>query len=106
MTDASDTRGAPSGIVALTHFGLLRIGGNDAPAFLQGQLSCDVNGLQINHAVYGSYNNPKGRMLATFLLWRDDAGFVMQLPRELCDSTRKRLSMYVLRAKVKIADAS
>jgi tRNA-modifying protein YgfZ len=95
------TRG---GITALTRFGLLQIAGSDAQAFLQGQLSCDVNALQTNQAVYGSYNNPKGRMLATFLLWRDDAGYVMKLPRELCESTRKRLSMYVLRSKVTIID--
>jgi hypothetical protein len=94
------------GITALTHFGLLQFAGADAQTFLQGQLSCDLNSLLPGQAVYGSYSTPKGRMLASFLLWRDDSGYCMQLPRSLCESTRRRLSMYVLRSKLTIKDAS
>ncbi len=90
----------------LPQFGLLRFSGIDAQNFLQGQLSCDVAALQIGQAQYGSYNTPKGRMLASFLLWHDNDGYVMQLPRTLCEPIRKRLSMYVLRAKVKVVDLS
>ena len=93
-------------VLELTQFGLLHFSGDDALAFLHGQLSCDVSGLAPGHARYGSYNSPKGRMLASFLLWRDNAGFVMQLPRPLCDPIRKRLSMYVLRCKVNVRDAT
>lgn len=94
------------GMAALTHFSLLQFAGADAQTFLQGQLSCDVNSLLPAQAVYGSYNTPKGRMLASFLLWRDDTGYTMQLPRSVCESTRRRLSMYVLRSKVTVKDAS
>ena len=106
--DSPDSeRGTPSsGIANLSHFGLIRFAGEDAQAFLQGQLSCDVHALQTGQALYGSYNTAKGRMLASFLLWRDDAGYVMQLPRSLCEPIRKRLSMYILRSKVKALDAS
>ncbi|MEO8442765.1 MAG: folate-binding protein YgfZ [Betaproteobacteria bacterium] len=93
------------GIAALAHFGLLKFTGADVQTFLQGQVSCDVGGLQRWQAIYGSYNTPKGRMLATFLLWRDDTGYAMQLPRSLCEPIRRRLSMYVLRSKVSIHDA-
>ena len=93
-------------VAELTQFGLLHFSGGDAQAFLHGQLSCDVAGLASGHAQYGSYNTPQGRMLASFLLWRDSAGFVMQLARALCDSIRKRLSMYVLRSKVNVRDAT
>jgi folate-binding protein YgfZ len=86
--------------------GLLRFAGADAPTFLQGQLSCDVAALQPLRATHGSYNTPKGRMLANFLLWRVGADYFMQLPRELCEPVRKRLSMYVLRSKVQVADVS
>ena len=105
-TLSNDALSPVSGVAALTHFGLLQFTGTDAAAFLQGQLSCDVNALQPGHAVYGSYNTPKGRMLASFLLWRDETGFTMQLPRSVCEATRKRLSMYVLRSKVTVRDAS
>jgi folate-binding protein YgfZ len=90
----------------LTQFGLLRFSGPDAQTFLQGQLSCDVAALQPLRATYGSYNTPKGRMLANFVLWRAGADYFMQLPRALCEPIRKRLSMYILRSKVQAADVS
>jgi len=92
-------------IVDLSHFGLIGFSGEDAESFLQGQLSCDVRLTKHSAAaVYGSYCNPKGRMLASFLLWHDKSQYVMQLPAVLQPAIRKRLSMYVLRAKVKLAD--
>lgn len=91
-------------IVDLSHFGLIGFSGEDAESFLQGQLSCDVRLAKHSAAVYGSYCNPKGRMLASFLLWHDKSQYVMQLPGVLQAAIRKRLSMYVLRAKVKLAD--
>ncbi len=90
----------------LPETGLLRFSGADAQSFLQGQLSCDVAALNPLQATYGSYNTPKGRMLASFLLWRAGVDYFMQLPRALCEPIRKRLSMYVLRSKVQMADVS
>ena len=106
--------GADSGAAAnsetmfatLSHFGLLRFTGDDGQQFLHSQLSCDVSGLEAGQARYGSYNTPQGRMLASFLLWRQGADYVMQLPRSLCEPVRKRLAMYVLRSKVKAGDVS
>jgi folate-binding protein YgfZ len=90
----------------LADTGLLRFSGPDAQTFLQGQLSCDVAALNPMQATYGSYNTPKGRMLASFVLWRVGADYFMQLPRALCEPIRKRLSMYILRSKVQAADLS
>lgn len=90
----------------LTHFGLLHFSGADAQTFLQGQLSCDVAALQPLRATYGSYSTPKGRMLASFGLWRVGADYFMQLPRVLCEPIRKRLAMYIMRSKVQAADFS
>ncbi len=88
------------------HTSLLRFSGADAQLFLQGQLSCDVAALQPLRATNGSYNTPKGRMLASFILWRVGADYFMQLPRALCEPIRKRLSMYILRSKVQATDVS
>lgn len=90
----------------LSQLGVIAISGEDAGSFLQGQLSCDVNALEINACTYGSYCTAKGRVLATCLLWRSDSGFFMALPRDLLTAIQKRLTMYVLRAKVKLADVS
>lgn len=93
-------------IADLSHFGLINFSGKDAEAFLQGQLSCDVRQVSTGSAGYGSYCTPKGRMLANFLLWRSEGGYSMQLPQSLREHIQKRLAMFVLRAKVKLADCS
>lgn len=91
----------------LTDYGLLRISGEDAATFLQGQFSNDVRLLDDGQqAQYGSYSTAKGRMLASFLLWRQGDLYYLMLSRDLVADTVKRLSMFVLRAKVKIVDVS
>lgn len=90
----------------LSQFGVLRVSGEDAQSFLQNMLSNDIGEVTQGRAQLSSLNTPKGRMLATFLIWRDGSDYLLQLPRSLCEPIRKKLSMYVLRAKVKIADAS
>ena len=46
----------------------------------------------------------KGRLLATFLVVPSPDGFLLQLARDLVPAVAKRLSMFVLRSKVKITD--
>ena len=98
---------APENFVArLDHLGTLRFDGEDAEIFLQGQLSCDVSEVGLRSISYGAYCNAKGRMLASFLFWRDSGGFAMALSRDLAAAVQKQLSKFVLRSKVKVSDAS
>lgn len=95
-----------TGFSEVAHQGLLRFSGEDARAFLHNQLSCDVEGLQDGRSTYGSYCTPKGRVLASFLLWRAGGEFFMQLPSSLREPILKQLSKFILRSKVKAADVS
>ena len=90
----------------LSQFGTLKVSGEEAQNFLQNLLSSDVAAVSAQHAQLSSLNNPKGRMLASFLVWRTESGYFLQLPLSLCAAILKRLSMYILRAKVKIEDMS
>ena len=90
----------------LGQFGMLRVSGEEAQPFLQNLLSNDIRETGSRQAQFSSFNNAKGRMLATLLVWRAGDDNLLQLPRALCEPIRKKLSMYVLRAKVKISDAS
>ncbi|TNC96317.1 MAG: folate-binding protein YgfZ [Gallionellaceae bacterium] len=90
----------------LSQFGLLKVTGEDAQSFLQNLLSNDIREVTSNRAQLSSFNNAKGRMLASMLIWRDDNDYVLQLHHSLCEPIRKKLSMYVLRSKVKIVDVS
>jgi hypothetical protein len=85
----------------LSHLGLIRFIGAEAQTFLHNQLTCDVAALASGKSTYGGYCNPKGRVLATFLLWRRGEDFFMLLPSPLREPTQKQLSKYILRAKVK-----
>lgn len=90
----------------LSHHSVIRFSGEDAKTFLQNQLSCDVREINPHQAQYGSYCTPKGRILATFLLWQQQDDLLIQLPAGLSAAIQKRLTMYVLRAKVRLTDAS
>jgi folate-binding protein YgfZ len=97
---------AETALTALLSEGFILASGEDALAFLQGQLSNDIEQVSSARAQLAAYCTPKGRVLATLLLWQTDNGYALGLPRELCESTRKRLQMYVLRSRVRLADAS
>lgn len=88
---------------ALTpQFSALSITGDDAQAFLQGQFSSDVAGLGERDVQLTTYSNAKGRMQASLLLWRREGGFVAIIRTDLLERFVKRLSMFVMRSKVKI----
>ena len=96
----------PDLVADLSHNALLRVTGDDAAAFLHGQFTNDVESLGAGEAQWNGWCSPKGRLLATFLLLRRADGFVVMLPAEIAPAVAKRLAMFVLRSKVKIADAS
>ncbi|MEW5708974.1 MAG: folate-binding protein YgfZ [Pseudomonadota bacterium] len=101
-----EATGRATVIADLSGYGLLRVSGPDAQAFLHGQLSSDVRGLPAHRAQHSSYNTPKGRMLATFLLWRMGEDYALQLATELAEPIRRRLALFILRAQVQIEDMS
>ena len=95
------------GFVRLTDWALLRAHGADAAAFLQSQLTQDVVGLQTGEARLSGYCTAKGRLLASFIVWRMRADeFGLLCSADLAAAVRKRLSMYVLRARCRVDDAS
>ena len=93
-------------VCELTQYGLIRFSGDDAQPFLHNQLTCDVAALARDRSTYGAYCTPKGRMLASFLLWRAEQDYFMQLPASLREPIQKQLSRFILRSKVKVADVT
>lgn len=90
----------------ISHFGALKVSGEDAQTFLQNLFSSDVKAVSPAQAQLSSFSTAKGRMLATFLVWQSGADYYLHLPRSLAAAMQKKLSMYVLRSKVKVLDAS
>jgi folate-binding protein YgfZ len=93
--------------VALDALGVLRARGPDALSFLQGQLSNDLTRLTGDRALLAGYHNPQGRVIALLrVLQLAPEDLLAVLPRELVPTAIARLSKFILRAKVKLADDS
>lgn len=96
-----------SGIVsAPAGLGLIRVSGDDAASFLHSQLTSAVDDLSPAGARLAGFCSAKGRLQASFLMWRDAEGIVLQISADIQPAIQKRLTMFVLRAKAKLADIS
>ena len=95
------------GFAPLSHLGVIRVEGEDAARFLQGQLTNDFALLDEAHARLAAFCSPKGRMQASFVGFRrGPAEVLLVMSGDLLAATLKRLSMFVMRAKAKLSDAS
>ena len=96
-----------SGMAGLTHLGVIRATGEEAAHFLQGQLTQDVLSLGLSEARLAAFCNAKGRMQASFVVFRrSDDELLLLCHRDILAATLKRLSMFVLRAKARLTDAT
>ncbi len=104
---ANPEQPALSGRVVLSHMGVIRAIGEDAVSFLQGQLTQDVAQLSMSEARLAAFCNAKGRMQASFIvLKRSPNELLLVCSLDILPATLKRLSMFVMRAKAKLSDAS
>jgi folate-binding protein YgfZ len=95
-----------SGTLRLDSLGVIRVQGPDAAPFLQGQLTHDFVLLGTDQARLAAYCNPKGRMQASFIGFKVSPDEIWLIcSADLLLATLKRLSLFVLRAKVKLSDA-
>ncbi len=95
------------GVAPLSSWGVIRVEGADAAAFLHGQLTQDFALLGLGEARLAAFCTAKGRMLASFIGFkRSPTEIVLLCSRDLLAPTLKRLSMFVLRSKAKLTDAT
>lgn len=93
----------------INHFALIKFSGSDVRNFLQGQITQDINRVSAGQAQFTAYCNHQGRLQATGVLWSDsadsdrsDENIYFLVHRSIATDITKRLSMYVLRADVKV----
>jgi hypothetical protein len=105
---AAERAASVSGTIVadLSQLGVIAFHGDDAVSFLQGQLTNDLRSLHADGAQWNGYCSPKGRLLGNFLMWRQGADYCLQLSGDILPGLLKRLSMFILRAKVQGRDAS
>ncbi|MEN9538535.1 MAG: hypothetical protein RLZZ126_770 [Pseudomonadota bacterium] len=106
MSNASPDTGPTAGL-ALPQLGVIRAQGADATSFLQGQLTQDVALMPVGQTALAAWCSAKGRILASFWVHKlaaDD--YFLVTSRDILEPTRKRMAMFVLRAKVQLTDVS
>jgi len=102
-----DTPPLLNGVATLSHLGVIRVEGDDAARFLQGQLTQDFALLGLSEARLSAFCSAKGRMQASFIAFkRGPTDILLVCSRDILAATLKRLSMFVLRAKARLTDAS
>jgi tRNA-modifying protein YgfZ len=107
MSTPADASATPSATLGAGALGVIAFRGPDAARFLQGQLSADVESLGPGARTFAGLHNPQGRVIALLDLRRHSAEeIVAVLPAEILAAVIARLGKYVLRAKVKIAEAT
>jgi tRNA-modifying protein YgfZ len=95
------------GAAPLPHLGVIRVDGEDAASFLQGQLTQDFALVGAGEARLAAFCNAKGRMQASFVGVPLGSGtFALVVAQDLLERTLRRLSMFVLRAKARLSDAT
>jgi tRNA-modifying protein YgfZ len=95
------------GIARLSHLGVIRVEGLEAAKFLHGQLTQDFSLLGLEQARLAAFCSAKGRMQASFIGFkRSPTEILLVCSRDLLASTLRRLSMFVMRAKAQLSDAS
>lgn len=95
------------GVASLTHLGVIRVEGVDAAQFLQGQLTQDFSLLGLSEARLAAFCSAKGRMQASFYGFkRSPTEILLICSQDILATTLKRLSMFVMRAKATLVDAS
>ena len=95
------------GVAPLPRLGVIRAHGEEAAKFLHGQLTQDFSLLGLSEARLAGFCSAKGRLLASFIGFKRTHDEVLLVcSADLLPATLKRLSMFVLRAKARLSDAS
>jgi len=95
----------PASVSLLPFLGVIRVSGEDAAEFLQGQLTHDTRLLDGGRTQLSACCTPQGRVIALLRLKRTDEGIFMLLPADVLESLVQHLRRYVLRARVKLEHA-
>ena len=96
-----------NGCVPLSHLGVIRAEGPDAASFLHGQLTQDFALLGQSEARLAAFCSAKGRIQASFIGFkRSKEDILLVCSADLLAPVLKRLTMFVMRSKVRLSDAS
>ena len=101
--DGRDRRAAPGGRCVPVPRDVVAVRGPDAEAYLQGQLSQDVEALSVGASADALLLEPDGKLSALLRVTRTDGqGFVLDVDGGYGQAVAARLRRFLLRSKVEI----
>ncbi len=78
----------------------LRVSGDDASKFLQGQLSNDINLIDDNNYQISSYSTNQGKVISINRIFKDNHSYIILLNKDIAEYFVEKISMYILMSKV------
>lgn len=109
LGNAEDMQQAPETQRAagqLTDIGFVRVQGEDSTAFLQSMLSADLNGLEPGESVLAGWHDRSGRVLACPRVINRNDQYWLALPASATEGMLRSLQPFILRARVRLEDAT
>tara|TARA_B100000949_G_C14276861_1_gene449897 strand:+ start:21 stop:956 length:936 start_codon:yes stop_codon:yes gene_type:complete len=91
-----------SGIALDTETCCIRVSGDDAINFLQGQLSSDIESLNNQAYQISSFSTHQGKVIALLRILRDDNDFLILINKAISNYFLEKISIYILASKVTI----
>ena len=90
-------------MIEIRNYEFVTVTGPDARAFLQGQVTCDVEKLSKNNALAGAICNLKGRVIADFLLVLDGEDCILRTQSGMSGIIINTLAKYAIFSKVELS---
>jgi len=78
----------------------LRVSGDDASKFLQGQLSNDINLIDDNNYQISSYSTNQGKVISINRIFKDNNSYIILLNKDITEYFVEKISIYILMSKV------
>jgi folate-binding protein YgfZ len=86
----------------LDSWGTITIQGDDKTSFLQGQVTCNVATLDVEHSQLGAHCDAKGKMWSVFRLFHHQGAFCLFQPLSGIEAELRELKKYAIFSKVEI----
>jgi folate-binding protein YgfZ len=93
-------------VAPLDRRGVISLTGPDAVDFLDNLVTNDLTGMSIGDARFAGLLTPQGKILHEFFALRTEDGWLLDTLADRIGDLIKRLTLYKLRAKITLADAS
>jgi len=89
-------------LIPQPELGIIRISGEDAISYLQGQLTCDVTQLGQQGWLLGAHCNAKGKVWSNFVLLRGQDALFMVMHNAVLPASLEALNKFAVFSKVEL----